>query len=65
MSVRQMLVKCGGDGGPRGAAPAASEFPGGLVQSTSGGVGCSGMGWKTSLGPGGVSMDARTVHGVL
>lgn len=56
MSVRQMLVRCDGEGGPGEAA---------VVQSTSGGVGCSGMGWKTSAGTGGVSMDARTVHGVL
>lgn len=52
-------------GGLREAVPAGSGFPGDLLQSTLGGVGCSGMGWKKSVGTEEVNMDTQTVHGVL
>lgn len=55
-----MAVRVGSE-----AVPAGSEFPGDFVQSTLRGVGCSGMGWKKSVGTGGVSMDTQTVHRVL
>lgn len=43
-------VKCGSERWAQRGSPAGSEFPGDLVQSTLGGVGCSGMGWKSQWG---------------
>ena len=58
-------VKCGIERWAQRVVPAGSGFPGDLVQSTLGGVGCSGMGWEKSVGTEGVNMDIQTVHGVL